>query len=345
MEDSLTNKKIEDGAAISTRTTRLPWFPCYPSKLLGALAAMTSDEQLVYIVTLLRIYEVGGPVADDAVTLSRRTGLSARRVAAAVARLVETGKLVGDSDRGWMNPVAREEIQEQMRRAETASAKAKTASTKRWKNRQQNQQNENAPSIAKDTSAMLGDAHKHQHEHQHKKQNVGSGDPTPADLPSRKRSKRPKAPPSYTEEFENFWQPYPRTPIMSKAEAFEDWNKLSDQDRGKAIAAVPGYVAYLKSKPDQPVVHACRFISQRRFDGFVESTAANQVIGVFIKVGTDQWKAWDTHYRVVGGPGGARDMPPAVLVPSRGVRGNQFPTEWPPGHRPAALPPALLVAA
>lgn len=72
----------------------------------------------------------------------------------------------------------------------------------------------------------------------------------------------------YSEEFEGFWRPYPKTPVMSKAEAWKAWGKLPPEDRKAAIAAVPRFIEFLRSKPDHPAVHACRFLSQRRFDGF-----------------------------------------------------------------------------
>lgn len=71
----------------------------------------------------------------------------------------------------------------------------------------------------------------------------------------------------YSEAFEAFWRPYPRTPVMSKAEAWAAWQKLGPEDRDRATEAVPKYVDWLRSKPDHLVIHACRFITKRRFDG------------------------------------------------------------------------------
>ena len=72
---------------------RLPWFKCLPTKLLGALAAMDPDEGLVYVAILLRIYEVGGPIADTPKVLARRVNLTERRAKAAIESLVELGKV------------------------------------------------------------------------------------------------------------------------------------------------------------------------------------------------------------------------------------------------------------
>jgi hypothetical protein len=72
---------------------RLPWFRCFPSALLGALAGLDADEGIIYVTALLRIYETGGPVAETPRTLSRRTGLTERKAGAALGRLIEAGKL------------------------------------------------------------------------------------------------------------------------------------------------------------------------------------------------------------------------------------------------------------
>jgi len=80
---------------------------------------------------------------------------------------------------------------------------------------------------------------------------------------SRKRS-------SYPDAFESFWLIYPTTANMSKKEAFDAWKKLDVEDREKCARAVGAYRAYLRGKPDLEVIHACRFISKRRFDGFAD---------------------------------------------------------------------------
>ncbi len=77
---------------------RASWFRCDPSRLLGALAGMEPDSGYLYTVILMRIYEVGGPISDDDGVLSRRTGLSQKRVAAALAWLVAHGKIERRSD-------------------------------------------------------------------------------------------------------------------------------------------------------------------------------------------------------------------------------------------------------
>ncbi|MFP5077033.1 hypothetical protein ACLE20_06970 [Rhizobium sp. YIM 134829] len=78
---------------------------------------------------------------------------------------------------------------------------------------------------------------------------------------------------SYPEAFEAFWIAYPRSPNMSKREAYEAWQKLDEAERAACVAAVPPYIAFLKSKPEHETIHACRFISKRRFEGFHSAAA------------------------------------------------------------------------
>jgi hypothetical protein len=95
----------------------------------------------------------------------------------------------------------------------------------------------------------------------------------PEDILSETSSDHARKPKWYPQDFEGFWSEYPRSPNMSKKEAFDAWRKLSDEDKAAAAAAIPGYKAFLAKKPDLETIHACRFISKRRFDGFVSTPA------------------------------------------------------------------------
>jgi ribosomal protein L12E/L44/L45/RPP1/RPP2 len=79
---------------------------------------------------------------------------------------------------------------------------------------------------------------------------------------------------SYPAEFEAFWRDYPVDPLMSKTKAFEKWRRLSPPDRAAAHAAVPAFRAHCAKDLTYRPVHAERFLSQRRFDGFVEAAKA-----------------------------------------------------------------------
>ncbi len=94
---------------------------------------------------------------------------------------------------------------------------------------------------------------------------------------------KPKRKVSYTNAFEVFWKAYPKTPNMSKSEAFVEWHKLDDEERAACVSGIAPYVAFLKTKPDLETIHACRFISKRRFEGFTATATDNAALA------PDQW--------------------------------------------------------
>jgi hypothetical protein len=110
---------------------RLPWFRCFPSALLGAIAGMEADEGYTYISALLRIYETGGPVAENARTLSRRTGLPERKVAAALESLIATGKLIRCDDGRLDSLSTHDELEWQKNRKIDQSSAGKASAAKR----------------------------------------------------------------------------------------------------------------------------------------------------------------------------------------------------------------------
>lgn len=124
---------------------RLPWFRCVPSALLGALAGMGPDEGYTYVALLLRIYETGGPVAETPRTLSRRTGLTERKVAAALSLLVEAGKVTRLDDGRLDSETTHAEIEFQHGTREQQIKAGKTSAEKRAKKSEQIQQTAAAP--------------------------------------------------------------------------------------------------------------------------------------------------------------------------------------------------------
>lgn len=127
----------------------------------------------------------------------------------------------------------------------------------------------------------------------------------------------------YHENFEALWKAFPTDPLMSKQKAYDAWLKLSDEDRQAVFSSVPGFKTYCSSKPDYRPVHLVRYITERRFDGFVtlERKVSSSVV---VHEGTPQWKAWDAWWRDKEGKG-----PPCVNGSWR------FPSEWPPEIRGA----------
>lgn len=112
-------------------TGRLPWFRCFPAPLLGALAGMEAYEGYVYVVTLLRIHEMGGPVAETSRSLARRTGLPERKVVAALESLFEAGKLQRLTDGRLDSPSTHGEIAWQEERRDGQSKAGRASAAKR----------------------------------------------------------------------------------------------------------------------------------------------------------------------------------------------------------------------
>lgn len=114
--------------------------------------------------------------------------------------------------------------------------------------------------------------------------------PSVADIPSsRKRN-------AYPDDFEAAWKAYPTEPNMSKKEAFDAWKKLGAEDRRAVVASMPSFKAFCKSKPDYPVIHMCRYIAKRRFEGHLAATVPRDIdwnfrVGQFSRDGTwiDSW--------------------------------------------------------
>lgn len=100
---------------------------------------------------------------------------------------------------------------------------------------------------------------------------VGSAEPTePTASTSDLKSKRSKN--DYPADFQEFWAGYPTDPNMSKREAFKAWKRITAEERSQAIAALPAFRAHCQQDPTYRPVHACRFLSQRRAEGFLDAS-------------------------------------------------------------------------
>lgn len=92
--------------------------------------------------------------------------------------------------------------------------------------------------------------------------------------------------------FEAFWKDYPTDKNMSKKAALAQWKRLSPEKRAAAIAAVPGFKAYCAANSWYRPVHAERFLSQERFEGYaVERRPPAQVHPSWGDDRAAKWKA------------------------------------------------------
>ena len=121
----------------------LPWFPCRASKLIGALVALPHDEQVVYNMVLLRIYEKGGPVDESVTALARRTDTPKRRIETALDSLIRKGK-IERLENGLLDSKSTHET---LHEISAKKVLTKRAAKTRWEKPQQKQQKSDADAM------------------------------------------------------------------------------------------------------------------------------------------------------------------------------------------------------
>jgi hypothetical protein len=104
------------------------------------------------------------------------------------------------------------------------------------------------------------------------------------------RPKRQRRKVAYSPKFEEFWKAYPTDALMSKKDASAAFEKLEPEDQDAVISAVPAFRAHCSAHVDYRPVHAVRFITQGRYDGFL-ATAAAVKSRIFVTVGSPSWAA------------------------------------------------------
>lgn len=139
------------------------------------------------------------------------------------------------------------------------------------------------------------------------------------------RSQEPRKEKKYSSDFEDWWQAYPRRPTMSKPRAYAEYARLSDNDRSLALSALTPFKAQISADKTEArfILHAERFLRNRIFDNFVETSAKiiEMQQGVLVQYDSPQWDAWEKHLRARG-----ERMPVRTTYST----GRRFPTEFPP---------------
>jgi hypothetical protein len=143
---------------------------------------------------------------------------------------------------------------------------------------------------------------------------------TLVDLPKARKSEKRRD--DYPPGFQQFWIGYPTDPNMSKTSAFSEWEKLSRAEKETVIASLPAFNLYCRTHNDYRPVHAVRYLKDRRFEGHAESAAKLAVSkGVYVRIGTQAWRAWEAYYRQLG-----KGSP----MTDKAGNGWYFPNEFPP---------------
>lgn len=254
-----------------------PWLKFYPRDWRGdqALRAVSIAARGLWIECLCIMHEAkpyghlvlnGEPVEGD--VLARMTGIPVDEVLALLAELRQAGVLSVTS-RGVV-------FSRRMTKDHARARKGRKAAKKRWLQ---------VPDDVEQSGAPNGSPNGSPTTQKPEAREKGSSDEEP-----NLRPKPPKRRHSYTEQFQEFWEGYPTDPLMSKLDASKAFERLGGDDKAAALKALPAFVAYCRAHPDYRPVHANRYLTSRRFDGFLKSQSA-QDDRVFVKMGTETWQA------------------------------------------------------
>lgn len=102
------------------------WFKCDPLDLIEGVESCENEAQgLVYVMVLMRIYQSGGPVANNPAAVAALSHMSTRKASAAITDLIRLGKLIETSDGRLFNRRAQGELGDRIRLSETRSSAGK----------------------------------------------------------------------------------------------------------------------------------------------------------------------------------------------------------------------------
>ena len=146
----------------------------------------------------------------------------------------------------------------------------------------------------------------------------------PSDPPADPKPKQGKAP--YTAGFEEFWKAYPTDSLMSKKEAAKQHRLLSAADQALALAGLPAFVAAGRKMTDYRMLHACRYLSQRRWESASKPEAAAVNSGqVWVSLDGDDGAAWMNHLKATTGRYPPRDKQGGWWFPSQRPPVSDYP--------------------
>ncbi len=148
--------------------------------------------------------------------------------------------------------------------------------------------------------------------------------------------KRAGARKTYPDDFEVFWQAYPDRQGTSKAEAWTEWKKLDAEDRHLAADRLPQFKQWIaKQGKEYRTLHACRYLSKRRWEGF-ETAPPAAMSGYQIGLHHPARRDWIRHWEGREREGdGAASLKLSWYVADKTVRED---TEYPPGTTPTTQP-------
>lgn len=239
----------------------------------GVGNVLRADEQGVYWMVCSLIMSEGGPIDLNYRRLASLCMIRPSDVERILNKLSDLGKItVGDGQIGQKR--SQTEVERAANRIRTASENGSKGGRPRKivEGNQHNQKADGFPVEKLTTNEQRATV----------EEEVIS-----KDIPSRRKPQKRHA---YSDEFEMFWNSYPTDSLMSKAEAGKAFDKRSAEDKASIIESLSSFKAYCSAHADYRPVHAVRYITQGRWEGFVKS-AKKSAERAFVEEGTETWMA------------------------------------------------------
>jgi uncharacterized protein YdaU (DUF1376 family) len=237
---------------------RFPYFKFYPRDWLEATRSMSLEQRGAYIDLICILMEMEGHLRDDDRWISHQMHVSTRKWKAVKTDLIEHKK-IRISDGLIIQERCLKELDSLLAQSRTRAESA----TNRERTKRENRENINEFNDASGTVAPLR-ARDSDSDSERKKESPPVV-PLPGDAPKKRKSAVPE---TYSHDFEDFWNLYPRR--EGKAKAFESWRRLSASQRDRARAALNSQLGGLKARASDPrgnfCPHAATWINQGRFD-------------------------------------------------------------------------------
>jgi uncharacterized protein YdaU (DUF1376 family) len=253
---------------VSSKVRRVDFHP--DEYITGVGGVLTAEQQGIYWMICAVIMSEGGPMPFDEHRLAALCRTRPSRVRSVVEALIEKGKVTLTDVGELAQERALSEVERSTKRIQTAGENGAKGGRPTQKTEQNQQKSEPAGLSAEKLTTNHQPA---------TEQDIAIARPKP----SKKRH-------SYTDGFERYWAGYPTDSLMSKLDASKAFEALPPDEQEQAIISLPAFKAYCAARPDYRPVHANRYISQRRFEGFLKTQTAVDS-RIFVAAGSTIWEA------------------------------------------------------
>ena len=246
---------------------KFPWYAHNIEDYDRKTAALSIIQHGAYRLLMDHYYRIGGPLEANASDLLRICRASDEAERGAVLWVL--GKFFIERDGFYHNQRADEEIAKRIAISEKRASAGKKGGTQPKTKREPK-----APANGEATPKQLL-TQEHLHLVSSKEETTVGPVPEP--------TVKPKKVNNYPDDFEAFWQPYPRHDGMSKKDTYAVWVKLkkagslpADADMARAVA---GYRAFLAEKSKgrstpYPQQHAETWLRGQHYESYLEARAA-----------------------------------------------------------------------